>query len=238
MGLRDTRRIELRRAVLDAAMDIIITDGMALLTVADVAKRIGVSVGGIYRHFESKGEILVALQEQAIGAFAAYQTARLARLERTLDGARTRAATLARVAAALAAYLEHAVDERAYHRLLDEALSVWSPLLTDDLARRVDAALGPVIGRVVSLLEAAVAARALDAGDAVTRTHILWATLHGVDHFRKRDRIQPETLRAGPLAVEAVDALLAGWGATRRELAAARRLIPAHVPRKRQRRTR
>jgi hypothetical protein len=44
---------------------------------------------------------------------------------------------------------------------------------------------------------------------------VLWAALHGLDHFRKRDRIQPVELRVAALELELYRGLLLGWGADR-----------------------
>ena len=62
------------------------------------------------------------------------------------------------------------------------------------------------------------------------RTFVLWAALQGADQFRKRDRVLPEALHSWALADAAIDALLLGWGARPRELAAARRLVPPLAP--------
>src|SRR5437867_4150451 len=135
MAKRIERRASMRETVLRAAMETLTTEGFEALTIAGLAARIGVSVGGLYRYYPGKDAILLALQKEALAA----------------------------------------------------------------------GALGP--------------------GDAEVRTHVLWALFHGVDHFRKRDRLAPPRLHARRIAVEAMDALLAGWDAPRADLAAARRAV-------------
>jgi AcrR family transcriptional regulator len=227
MSRRIERRASQREAVLKAATEAIAAEGLEALTIARLAARIGVSVGGLYRYYPGKDAIVAALEQQALAAYAALQDKRLA----TVDGAlrRRRAppavAALARLIAAGEVYLGHAAHAPVHHRLLDLFLSTPEPLLGDAPAREVEAALAPILGRCAALLDDAVAVGALAAGDAQVRTSALWALLHGVDHFRKRDRLLPPKLHARRIADDALDALLRGWGAAERDLAAARRAV-------------
>ena len=56
---------------------------------------------------------------------------------------------------------------------------------------RLVEAVTQVLGQVAAIFEEAAGAGALDAGDAGQRTRVLWATVHGLDHMRKRDRRTP-----------------------------------------------
>ena len=85
----------------------------------------------------------------------------------------------------------------------------------------------PLLDVLRTLLEDAAAHGALSAGDAMVRTHLLWATLHGLDHFRKRDRIQPEALKTQALEIAAYRVTLRGWGAPESDLECALQLLPS-----------
>lgn len=193
-------------------MELVVESGLEALTIARLAERLDCAVGALYRYFASKGDLLRALQEQAIAALADDLTAALAgaRDPRRLSPS---AAALLPLGVVCATYLTDAERAPARHHLIDASLSSPVPLLTDEQARGVDQRLAPLLGACAELIEAAVQAGALNPGDPRVRTHVLWAALHGLDQFRKRDRIQPPELRVRELAGALLQTTLVGWGA-------------------------
>ncbi len=99
---------------------------------------------------------------------------------------------------------------------MDAFLSAPNPTLSDEDARTIDAYLAPVLGECAQHLDVAAKVGAITPGDALARTHVLWAAVHGLDHFRKRDRIQPSALRVEALEHNLLRATLIGWGASPR----------------------
>ncbi len=213
-------------------MAIAVEEGLTTLTMPTLAKRLGVAVGGLYRYFPSKEALLVTLQAEALEGFAADLAAAEGEAERwspqgPLDAEAT---ALHRVARIPWSYLEDAARAPARHRLIDALLSAPQPLLAPEQATAAEAPLGQVLGRAAAVLEEAQQAGALGLGDAAVRTHVLWATVHGLDHLRKRDLRQPEALRVDPLARAALAALLRGWGAADAPLAATIEALPPLTP--------
>src|SRR5437667_5020696 len=104
MALRSTRRVDKRRsmeeAVLDAATVLLGAGGPEALTIVALADQLGVSVGGLYRYYPSKGAILVGLEKRAIASYAAVQEQLLALLEPRLRRVGPERAALARILAA------------------------------------------------------------------------------------------------------------------------------------------
>lgn len=224
MGKRQEHRRERRRAVLDAAMAIVVEEGAAALTMPALAARLGVAVGGLYRYFPSKEALLVALQGEALGAFAAELAAEAA-AEATTALA-PEAAALHRIARLAWGYLDDAARAPARHRLIDALLSAPDPLLGAEAAEAAEAPLRELLASCAALVEAACARGALAPGDPQARTHVLWATVHGLDHLRKRDPRLPPALRSEALARGALETLLRGWGAQERPLAEALAALP------------
>lgn len=70
---RDPRR---RQKILDAAANLIARNGYHAVSLSDIGADAGIVGSGVYRHFESKAAILVAIFEQVIdGLLAAAQEA-------------------------------------------------------------------------------------------------------------------------------------------------------------------
>ena len=64
MNLRTYHHGDLRRALLDAAVRHIATDGVDALSLRALARDVGVTHAAPYRHFESKGHLLAAIAEE------------------------------------------------------------------------------------------------------------------------------------------------------------------------------
>ena len=62
---------ELRAALIDAAIGLIGERGVAGFSLAEVSRRLGVTVAAPYRHFADREELLVAIAERAAGELAA-----------------------------------------------------------------------------------------------------------------------------------------------------------------------
>lgn len=62
---------DLRRTLLDSALQVIETQGLAALSMRELAKQAGVSAAAPFRHFESRTALLTALAEEAMDQFVA-----------------------------------------------------------------------------------------------------------------------------------------------------------------------
>ena len=56
-----------RQAILEAAQSVFLGKGYQLATIDDIASRSGLSVGALYRYFQTKSEIMLVLLEQRVG---------------------------------------------------------------------------------------------------------------------------------------------------------------------------
>lgn len=216
MTRRAERRASRREEVLVAAMKLVSEEGLDALTIQRIAGAINASVGGLYRYYDGKDALLSALQRRAIATVAEDQ-AQDVESARTLFARAGEPPGVVALAAALVGatvMLRHATRRPEEHRLLDAFLTSPDPVLSDEGALASEAVLGPLIKLVTDELEAAAADGILERGDSAQRTHLMWASLHGLDHFRKRDRILPESLRVSALVPATLIALTRGWGAS------------------------
>lgn len=207
--------------VLDAAMSVVLEEGLESLTMGRLARALRRSASGLYRYFESKEAILVALQLRAIEGYRVGLVAAIAGVPEVANAA----TALARVLVAFGYFAQHEASSPAEHRLLDLFLSAPDPILSSEQARTVDIALGGILEICSGTLRSARVFGALSDGNDLIRTHLLWAGFHGLGHFQKRDRILPPALHASALRPAMTDALLHGFGATPESINEAQRLL-------------
>lgn len=82
-GGRPTGRVS-KRQWLDMALNVLVSDGLAAVRVADLAKRLKVSKSGFYWHFQDRTELLGAMQLYWVDEFSQQTIAEALSLEGTL----------------------------------------------------------------------------------------------------------------------------------------------------------
>lgn len=170
---------DLRRALLDAAHDVLVEQGVGALSLRDLARRVGVSPTAPYHHFDGKAGLVEALCDDA-----------LAGLDRALAEAdATHPDPVARIRAQGIAYVLFAVDHPAPFRLAFRP-EMGSPFaaLADDPEALPDAAGFRHLVRAVSELVA-------DPAERTALAVAAWSLVHGLASL----------LVDGPLAALASD---------------------------------
>ncbi len=200
-------------------MTIVITDGLVGLTLGKVAKHLDVAVGGLYRYFPCKEDLLVALQRRAVERFGARLRSHVPAKPRT----RGPVAVLGHALAPFAFYAANAGADPLEHRLMDIMLSNLAPSLDDQQARIVEGALGPILDQAQGGLELAQEMGALAEGDGRQRTLLLWSATHGLGHLQSRDRLEHASHHVEALRCAMFEALLVGFGADPKHARAAAR---------------
>jgi len=218
---RERRRAERYQEIVDAAMALVLSDGLSHLTIARLARSCDAAVGAIYRYFPGKADVIAALQLRAVAQLRHYFDQARRDAEPTCAAQPPAEAALRRLLVAPRAWAGFAAEHPALYSLADRSLSVPERLLNDAQAAAVDEAIKPILAAVVGLFDDAVAVGALSPGDAALRAHALWAALHGAGHFRKRDGRVHASLRAAEIQGALVSGLMLGWGASPSHLSAA-----------------
>lgn len=154
---------ERRDDLLDAAEAAFVEHGIAATTVTEITTRAGVAKGTFYLYFESRTDLVAAVQQRYGQRFVKRVTAAL-----DAAGDDWTAKLDAFVRAGLA-------DHREGQRLHDVLFADWTPSPEDHLhdADRIVAVLR-------ELIEAGVAAGAYSIDDPATGAMLLFNTLHGV----------------------------------------------------------
>lgn len=236
---RERKRIAKKATMLETAMSIIVEGGMEALTIARLAERLDAAVGALYRYFPGKQALIVALQHQCLEEYNEILRGHLAMAQTYLDEkpeGEVSAASgfLLKLITLSYSYILDATESPTRHRLMDMMISTPDPVLDDDEAREVGMTLMKILFQGTEILIEAEQSGAfrsspalfsgtkpdtsLSAEDEIKqrawqRAHILWSHLHGLDHFRKRDRIQAPHLQVESLFQAGLRTLFLGWGA-------------------------
>ena len=187
----------LRRALLDAAGQILAEHPAEPLTMREAARRVGVDHRAAYRHFADRDALLAAVAEEGHADLAAAMAAGLASGGAT---ARARLLALAR------AYVRFAHREPGRYQVMMGPRERSRFLATDAAVDRAFAVIQDEIAR-------GIAAGELAAADALVPAAALWSSMHGVAHLSiarrlwfRRERLDELTDR---LIGHVLDGLLA-----------------------------
>jgi AcrR family transcriptional regulator len=126
--MRADRAQESRRKILEAAREIFFRDGFEAANLDEVAHRAGLAKGTIYRHFESKAELYVAVLARNADVF-------VERMRQTVD---PQLAPVEQIRRTGSFYFKHYTENREYFRIfwaLENQRSIGE--LPDALVRTV-----------------------------------------------------------------------------------------------------
>jgi AcrR family transcriptional regulator len=171
-------RQERRRQLLDAALEVFVSQGYHAAAMDDIAERAGVSKPVLYQHFPGKLDLYLALLDQSVDELLA--TVRTA-LDSTEDNKQ-------RVAATFTAYFEYVAGEGQAFRLVFESDLANSEAVRERLERGQEQC-----ARMISQMVAR------DAGLEDDEAHLLSVAMVGLAQvtarywLAERDRIPRET---------------------------------------------
>jgi AcrR family transcriptional regulator len=174
---RQARSTELVSAILDAAVQVLASEGAQRFTTARVAERAGVSVGSLYQYFPNKAAILFRLQSDEWRSTSAMLGDILQ------DGS---AAPLVRLRRLVHAFIRSECEEAQIRGALDDA----APLYRDaPEAQEIHAASGRIFQEFLHdlLPQASEATRSIVAD--ITRTTLKAAGAHFSSTLREPDHI-------------------------------------------------
>jgi AcrR family transcriptional regulator len=157
---------DLRRAVIDTALQIIAEQGIESLTLREIAQRIGVSRMAPYRHFENKAVLLVALAEEGFQSLFVHTQAALAQSPPDL---------LVKLQAVCVAYILYAVDNPVHYRVMFD-----SSLSNRKIHPSLYAAALQSFNCLMTIITECQQHKLIRSGDAQELAQIHWSLLHGL----------------------------------------------------------
>ncbi|MEZ0065033.1 AcrR family transcriptional regulator [Streptacidiphilus sp. MAP12-20] len=178
-GVRQAQKQQSRRALMDAALQLLEHQSFSSLGVREVTREAGMSPAGFYRHFRDLADLGVALVEEALGSLHAMVLAAFAGLgepEEVIDHAvqviadhvrehrahvrfiaRERFGGVRQVREAIAAELERFTDEVACALAAQPVSAGWNPA---DVRMVAELYVDHMVLTAVALLEAEADAEA------------------------------------------------------------------------------
>lgn len=156
-----------REDILRCARDIYVDGGLQLLSMRAVAGCVGVTPTAIYRHFDSKEDLLLAVAQEGDQLFEKYLLRGLAgstpreRLDLTGEG-----------------YLDFALDHPHYYKVL--FLAPKSDFGLAKLADRVGPNHAPTFQLLIDRVRECVDSGILRAGELRLLAFDIWAHCHGI----------------------------------------------------------
>lgn len=200
------RRAERLRELQDATLQLIGEDGLEAFSMHRLAERVSLTPGALYRYFDSRDELLAAVQLEVLDGFDAHLSA-------VMGGLASSASPLERLVVLCRAYLSLRELQPERFRLIARLASSLDPLLDDEPARLALERAMALMGKLVDEIAGAQAAGLLSQGDAMRRAIVGWSSLQSIADRQKLVRLMPEQFEPRALFEELLRTLLLGWGA-------------------------
>ena len=196
---RQARLLELRettrRAILDAALDLFISQGYAQVSIRNIAARVEYSPGAIYGYFASKDEIFYALAEEGLRDLGARELADAPSADPIED-----------VRAAAWRLYEFSREQPQYFALV--FLDRHVPRVSKDYERF--AFISDMRNRAMARVERCIAEGLFPATTyAEVALRLLWSPIVGIAALHLSHRI-PEGVDIDPLVRDAIETTIAG----------------------------
>lgn len=221
---RRRRRRDTQRAIVEAAMARLASEGLEGLTMRRLAKDLGCTEPALYRYFASKDALLAALTREVVDGLEAS-------IERAFELADVRAPEalwpLVRVIVPAELYAAIMRERSGEATLLTLVLGDPRYLVEREASLPTVEAVGRLLARVEGAVAAAAAAGRLGPGDAMRRAVLLWTSAHGAAQLRKFDRFGVPHLDVAEVRGAFVNDLLLAWGAEPTDIAPAREAAAA-----------
>jgi len=167
-GVNDVNIVaDTRERIVEEARDLYITEGLAGLSMRKVAERVGVTATALYRHFEDKQALLLAVVQTGFERFTTY-------LLRGLAG-KTPGSRMAKTGEG---YLRFALENPAYYRIM--FMSMREDLGYDRFPALSKENLSRSFQLLVDRTRECQEAKLIRPGDPHEVAVLIWSFVHGL----------------------------------------------------------
>ena len=216
---RVTRKRQARTAhILDTALACMSTSGVEGLSMHQVAGSLDLTVGALYRYFDSKGALIAALEARVINEYAEDLSEMVLAPRPAPAAATDPVAALVSILELVLAYGHLCRVKPVHMQLLNGILASPAHLLPPEEAEKIMVDLVSVFEPFEMLFAKAEAVGALSQGDANARLLIFWNAARGILQLAKLSAFDAKRFDNDHLFKETANALLMGWGARSTDL--------------------
>ncbi|MBZ0278748.1 MAG: TetR/AcrR family transcriptional regulator [Anaerolineae bacterium] len=163
---RESEKLELRQAILDAAVKLFVEHGYSGFSLRQVAEQVGYSPGTIYLYFSDKDDLLFNVADAGFRRFQAFQQEAAARSDDPLEKLRN----------ACRAYIAFGTQYPAYYHLMFQE----RPDLLFQARKEEAGTWLETLESYQALFHGLKDAGMLRDGNLVSMSDAWWATLHGI----------------------------------------------------------
>ena len=199
---RDQKKAESRRRILDAARDVFFRDGFMRANLDEMAEKAGVAKGTLYRYFDSKADLYVAVLADNLELF----------LQRMEEAAKPRSSALERVRSIGRFYFMHWLEHPDYFQIF---WAIDNESVIGELPREVIDKIGSFweanLNVLNSVLKDGVESGEFVPCDTWEIANILWSIANSLiesDSTKARRQIRRRPLE--PLYTHAIDTMVRG----------------------------
>ena len=184
---------DLRKAIMEAALDITATSGLEGLSLREVARKIGVTTAAPYHHFQDRQALLLDLAIDAYG-----------KLREVLEQAKTRARDAsAEVAAAATAYYRFGRQHRAEYAIMFAGEFTTHTRFAEMMS---------AANACLDLVRTSIAdASRLGEKETAEAAFCAWSLLHGILQLDQKGVLLETEDEQERLAVQGVVAIISGF---------------------------
>lgn len=156
-----------RQRIIISARDLYLRKGLPGLSMRKVAGLVGISAPAIYRHFENKAALMLAILEEGFQLFTSY-------LWRGLEGRNAGE----RLALTSIGHIRFALEQPAYYRIM--FMSSAEDIGLSDITESNRARISPAFQFLVDRVRECIDAQVIGNGDAGELAAVLWANCRGL----------------------------------------------------------
>ena len=183
---------DLRRAIMDAALQFIDESGVQNLSLREIARKIGVTTAAPYHHFKDRRALLIQIAIHGYG-----------QLRDVLESARISAKGLQE---------ELPAESRAYMRFAQQHAALYSVMFSSELANHGCVELKTVADSCFALVCASVAKIAkLEAQKIAEASLCVWSMIHGLIVLDQNKMLQEARAEQERMAVHGVLSIVRGF---------------------------
>ena len=200
--------------ILDHSMQIILEEGMAALTMRNLAKRIEVTPGALYRYFSSKGDIISLLGQRILTQYTNGFEKGEQQVLQQFPAMSSELQSIVQILVINKYYWEFSIQSYGNFRLLNILMTVPHQLMT--IQEKHDQFMltsVELLQWTAKRFELAVEAQQLAKGDNFNRALGLFSILNGVLMLCKFENEYPQLVATRMVQRHALKAMLIGYGA-------------------------